>query len=64
MWSLKALAADGAKVMGLSPALAVLDEVGQVVGPTDYFTDAITSSQGAHENPLLIGNIDSVANRC
>ena len=50
----KALAADGAKNMGLSPVVAVLDEVGQVVGPVDYFTDAITSSQGAHENPLLV----------
>ena len=50
----KALSADGAKNMGISPVLAVLDEVGQVQGPTDYFTDAITSAQGAHENPLLI----------
>jgi phage terminase large subunit-like protein len=50
----KALAADGSKAMGLSPVLAVLDEVGQVTGPTDYFTDSITSSQGAHEAPLLV----------
>ena len=50
----KALSADGSKNMGLSPILAILDEVGQVVGPTDYFTDSITSSQGAHEHPLLI----------
>jgi phage terminase large subunit-like protein len=50
----KALSADGSKNMGLSPILAILDEVGQVVGPTDYFTDSITSAQGAHDNPLMI----------
>ena len=50
----KALSADGSKNMGLSPILALLDEVGQVVGPTDYFTDAIVSGQGAHERPLLL----------
>ncbi len=50
----KALSADGAKNMGISPVLAILDEVGQVQGPTDYFTDSITSSQGAHEDPLLL----------
>jgi len=50
----KALSADGAKNMGISPVLALLDEVGQVVGPTDYFTDSVTSAQGAHLNPLLI----------
>jgi len=38
----------------LSPALAILDEVGQIVGPTDYFTDSIVSAQGAHLDPLLI----------
>ena len=50
----KALSADGAKNMGISPVLAVLDEVGQVQGPNDYFTESITSSQGAHNDPLLI----------
>jgi phage terminase large subunit-like protein len=50
----RALSADGAKNMGISPVLAVLDEVGQVVGPNDYFTDSITSSQGAYSDPLLI----------
>lgn len=51
----RALSADGSKNMGISPVLAILDEVGQVVGPQDYFTDSITSSQGAHDEPLLIG---------
>ncbi|CAB4132192.1 Terminase large subunit, Lambdalikevirus-type [uncultured Caudovirales phage] len=50
----KALAADGTTAHGLSPVLAILDEVGQVVGPTTPFIEAITSSQGAHENPLLL----------
>lgn len=50
----KALAADGRTAQGLSPVLAILDEVGQVRGPTSDFVDAITTSQGAHERPLLI----------
>lgn len=50
----RALAADGTTAHGLSPVLAILDEVGQVKGPQDDFIDAITTSQGAHEEPLLI----------
>lgn len=50
----KALAADGKTAHGLSPVLAILDEIGQVRGPQSDFIDAITTSQGAHENPLLI----------
>lgn len=50
----KALAADGTTAHGLSPVLAILDEVGQVRGPQDDFIDAITTSQGAHDSPLLI----------
>lgn len=50
----KALAADGKTAHGLSPVLAILDEVGQVRGPQSDFVDAITTSQGAHEAPLLI----------
>lgn len=50
----KAIAAEGRTAHGLSPVLAILDEVGQVRGPQDDFVDAITTSQGAHENPLLI----------
>lgn len=33
----RALAAEGKTAHGLSPILAILDEVGQVVGPTDKF---------------------------
>jgi phage terminase large subunit-like protein len=50
----RALAAEGKTAHGLSPILAILDEVGQVVGPTDKFVSAITSAQGAYRNPLLI----------
>lgn len=50
----RALSAEGKTAHGLSPILAILDEVGQVVGPTDKFVSAITSAQGAYENPLLI----------
>jgi phage terminase large subunit-like protein len=50
----RALAAEGKTAHGLSPILAILDEVGQVVGPTDKFVSAITSAQGAYQNPLLI----------
>lgn len=50
----RALAADGATAQGLSPVLAILDEIGQVKGSQNDFIDAITTSQGAHEHPLLI----------
>lgn len=50
----KALAADGKTAHGLSPVLAILDEVGQVRGPQSDFVDAITTSQGAHAAPLLM----------
>jgi phage terminase large subunit-like protein len=50
----RALAADGKTAHGLSPSLAILDEVGQVRGPTSEFIDAIITSQGAHADPLLI----------
>lgn len=50
----RALAAEGKTAHGLSPILAILDEVGQVVGPTDKFIDAVVTAQGAYTNPLLI----------
>jgi len=50
----RALAAEGKTAHGLSPILAILDEVGQVIGPTDKFVSAITTAQGAYTNPLLI----------
>ncbi len=50
----RALSADGTTAHGLSPVLAILDEVGQVRGPKSDFVDAITTSQGAHAEPLLV----------
>lgn len=50
----RALAADGTTAHGLSPVLAILDEVGQIKGPQDDFVDAITTAQGAYDDPLLI----------
>jgi len=50
----RALAAEGKTAHGLSPIVAILDEVGQVRGPTDKFVTAITTAQGAYSNPLLI----------
>ncbi|WP_219904828.1 terminase large subunit [Halomonas ventosae] len=58
----RALAADGKTAHGLSPVLAILDEVGQVRGPQSDFVDAITTSQGAHEAPLLITISTQAAN--
>ena len=50
----KALSAEGKTAHGLSPILAILDEVGQVEGPTDKFISAITTSQGAYQDALLL----------
>ena len=58
----RALAADGKTAHGLSPVLAILDETGQVRGPQSDFIDAITTSQGAHDAPLLIAISTQAAN--
>lgn len=58
----RALSADGKTAHGLSPVLAILDEVGQVRGPQSDFVDAITTSQGAHEQPLQITISTQAAN--
>lgn len=50
----RALSSQANTSHGLSPVLAILDEVGQIRGPNDDFVDAITTSQGAHEDPLLV----------
>ena len=58
----RALSADGTTAHGLSPVLAILDEVGQVRGSQDDFIDAITTAQGAHKSPLLIAISTQAAN--
>lgn len=50
----RALAADGRTAHGLSPALCIGDEWGQVRGPQSDFIDALVTSQGAHDAPLLL----------
>ncbi|WP_228064757.1 terminase TerL endonuclease subunit [Muribacter muris] len=58
----KALASDGRTAQGLSPVLAILDEVGQVQGSQSAFVDAITTAQGAHKHPLLLTISTQAAN--
>lgn len=50
----QAISADAKTAHGKSPILAVLDEVGQVVGPTSGFFDAITTAQGGYTAPILM----------
>lgn len=50
----RAISAEGKTAHGLSPILAILDEVGQVRGSHDDFIEAIETAQGAHDDPLLI----------
>ncbi len=50
----KAISAEAGTAHGLSPVVAILDEVGQVKGPHDAFVEAIETAQGAYEHPLLI----------
>jgi phage terminase large subunit-like protein len=50
----KAISAEAGTAHGLSPVLAILDEVGQIKGPVDAFVEAIETAQGAHDEPLLI----------
>ena len=49
-----ALSAEGKTAHGDGPLVAILDEAGQVKGDYDAFFEAIITSQGAWENPLLI----------
>lgn len=50
----QAVSAEAATAHGKSPIVAILDEVGQIRGPRSDFVDAITTAQGAYENPLLV----------
>lgn len=49
----RAISAEGKTAHGLSPILAILDEVGQVRGAQDDFVEAIETAQGAHDAPML-----------
>lgn len=50
----RALAADGHTAHGLSPVLAILDELGQVRGPQDDFVEAIETASGAYDDALRL----------
>jgi phage terminase large subunit-like protein len=50
----RAISAEAGTAHGLSPIVAILDEVGQVKGPHDPFVEAIETAQGAHDNPILL----------
>lgn len=50
----KALSADAATKFGLSPALVIHDELGQVKGPRDNLYEALETACAAQESPLSI----------
>jgi phage terminase large subunit-like protein len=48
----RALSAEGGSNMGLSPILAIIDEMGQIRGDYDAFVEAIETAQGAYDEAL------------
>jgi phage terminase large subunit-like protein len=48
----RALSAEGGSNHGLSPVLAIIDEMGQVKGDYDEFIEAIETAQGAYDDGL------------
>jgi len=52
--SYKALSADAKTGHGQSYRLILLDEAGQIIGPSNTFTEMLTSSQGSYSDPLFI----------
>lgn len=50
----KALSADATTAYGLSPVLAIHDELGQVSGPRSELYDALETAMGAQVEPLSI----------
>lgn len=52
--SYRALSADASTNFGVSTALVVHDELGQVRGPTSDLFEALETSAGAHEHPLSV----------
>lgn len=57
----KAISADAKGAHGGSPIVAILDEVGQIKGPTDAFVEAIETSQGAYDGKALLIAISTQA---
>jgi len=50
----KALSSEAKTKHGLSPVLIVLDELGQVRGPSDPFISTLQTAQGAYENAMQL----------
>lgn len=50
----RALSADATTAYGLSPALAIHDELGQVKGPRSELYEAIETATAAQEDPLSV----------
>lgn len=50
----RALSADAHTAYGLSPALVIHDELGQVRGPQSDLYDALETAMAAHDDPLSI----------
>lgn len=57
----QAISAEAKGAHGGSPILAIIDEVGQVKGPTDAFVEAIETSQGAYEGKAMLFAISTQA---
>lgn len=57
----QAISAEAKGAHGGSPILAILDEVGQIKGPTDDFVEAIETSQGAYEGKAMLFAISTQA---
>jgi phage terminase large subunit-like protein len=49
----RAMAAVSKSTHGISPLVAILDEIGQVKGPKSDFVDAITTAQGAYDDAIM-----------
>jgi phage terminase large subunit-like protein len=50
----KAISAEAGTAHGLSPYVAILDEVGQVRGEQDDFIEAIVTAQGAYDDAMKL----------
>ena len=51
----RALSAQAGAAHGLSPVVAILDEIGQIDAESSPFVEAIVTAQGAYARPLLFG---------
>ena len=57
----KAISAEAATAHGGSGIVVILDEVGQIKGPTDDFVEAVETGQGAYEGSAILFAISTQA---